>query len=274
MRRSLTTALTLGALPGGVALTAATATGARRLLAEGTASGGDPAAALTGLASLLAALLAGWLTLVVALALAARLPGRLGRAARLLRDRVTPAIVRRWAALVLGASVAATVLPGTAVAQSVRAGGPDEDRAPDPGWAPAPAPTGSSDRAAPTDLPAPGWTATSTSTPAAPTATAPGWTPQRPPARHHTDPGLLAGRPPAPDDEVVVHRGDSLWSIAARHLGPDATAEEISRAWPRWYSANAHRIGEDPHLILPGTRLTPPTRHDEPGATPATKGTR
>jgi nucleoid-associated protein YgaU len=60
-------------------------------------------------------------------------------------------------------------------------------------------------------------------------------------------------------DTVVVHRGDTLWSIAARHLGPGATAAEIAHEWPRWYAANRNRIGADPDLILPGTPLVPPT---------------
>ncbi|EFC83176.1 hypothetical protein FrEUN1fDRAFT_3663 [Parafrankia sp. EUN1f] len=58
--------------------------------------------------------------------------------------------------------------------------------------------------------------------------------------------------------EIVVLRGDSLWSIVARHLGPGATSEQIAAEWPRWWSANADVIGPDPDLILPGQRLVPP----------------
>lgn len=60
------------------------------------------------------------------------------------------------------------------------------------------------------------------------------------------------------DRHVVVHRGDSLWTIAARHLGPDATDVDVARAWPRWYQANRAAIGADPDLILPGTVLVAP----------------
>ena len=61
-------------------------------------------------------------------------------------------------------------------------------------------------------------------------------------------------------EEVVVRRGDSLWDIAARHLGADASAAEIATEWPRWHAANAAVIGPDPDLLLPGQRLLPPHR--------------
>jgi nucleoid-associated protein YgaU len=62
----------------------------------------------------------------------------------------------------------------------------------------------------------------------------------------------------APDDSYVVRRGDTLWAVAARHLGPSATAADVAREWPRWYAANRAVIGTDPHLILPGTVLHAP----------------
>jgi nucleoid-associated protein YgaU len=56
--------------------------------------------------------------------------------------------------------------------------------------------------------------------------------------------------------EVTVRPGDSLWSIAERHLGPSATVGY----WHRIYDRNAAVIGPDPDLILPGQRLElPPT---------------
>lgn len=311
------------ALPGGVALTTATGTGAQRLLATASAPSGDPAAAITGLAALVAAGIAGWLTLSLALVLLARLPGRLGALSRLARDRVTPAIVRRWAAIVLGASVTASVLPGTAVA-AVRV--VDASEPPAPGWRPspgagdAPSPTSSPNstsaptRSAPpaprapsptstpapraSQAPAPGWLPTTrpstTSRAATPpsstspssttpgrtgprvttTAPAPGWTPSRPRARQRTDPTLLTGRQrPSSTREVVVRRGETLWSIAATHLGPGATDAEVAAAWPRWHAANSAVIGRDPHHLLPGTRLTPPSHDHDPGTVPATRGT-
>jgi hypothetical protein len=58
--------------------------------------------------------------------------------------------------------------------------------------------------------------------------------------------------------DVVVRRGDSLWSIAAAELGPSASAAHIEQRWRRWYSVNRATIGADPDLILPGTRLVRP----------------
>lgn len=57
---------------------------------------------------------------------------------------------------------------------------------------------------------------------------------------------------------VVVHRGDSLWSIAADQLGPTATDAQIDAAWRSWYAANRTVIGDDPDLILPGRQLQAP----------------
>lgn len=57
---------------------------------------------------------------------------------------------------------------------------------------------------------------------------------------------------------VVVRRGDSLWVIAARLLPANATAAEVAVLCDRLYAANATRIGPDPNLILPGTRLVDP----------------
>jgi hypothetical protein len=56
----------------------------------------------------------------------------------------------------------------------------------------------------------------------------------------------------------VVKPGDSLWSIAAAELGPDATDDTIAGRWPQWYAANRQLIGPDPNLILPGQVLNPP----------------
>lgn len=63
---------------------------------------------------------------------------------------------------------------------------------------------------------------------------------------------------PAPAATVVVAAGDTLWSVAARALGPSATTQQVAAAWPAWWAANRDVVGADPHLIRPGTRLTPP----------------
>lgn len=66
--------------------------------------------------------------------------------------------------------------------------------------------------------------------------------------------GVVAGT----TADVVVLAGDSLWSIAERHLGPGADATEVAAAWPRWWEANRAVVGDDPHLLLPGQRLVAP----------------
>ena len=123
---------------------------------------------------------------------------------------------------------------------------------PDPGFAPLPDPG-----LAPVPIPA--------RTPAAegPTGRGPGWVPGPPVVRAHPDVRVLspAPRPRATRDapaEVVVRRGDSLWSIAARHLGPDASDAEIAGAWPAWFQANRDLVGDDPDLLRPGQVLRAP----------------
>lgn len=98
-----------------------------------------------------------------------------------------------------------------------------------------------------------------------------GWTPDRPAPPPRTVPApqtltLVTSTPrrhPGGPDEVVVRRGDTLWDIAARRLGPRASPAEVAAAWPRWYAANRALIGPDPALIRPGQRLRAP---DDPHA--------
>ncbi len=59
--------------------------------------------------------------------------------------------------------------------------------------------------------------------------------------------------------EVVVVRGDSLWSIAARHLPAGSTDAQVAEAVERWYAANAHVVGADPDLVRPGQVLVAPS---------------
>ncbi|WP_284762278.1 LysM domain-containing protein [Arthrobacter sp. efr-133-R2A-63] len=90
----------------------------------------------------------------------------------------------------------------------------------------------------------------------------PHWQPRPPVA----DPGLLGTRPQRAAEqhaspergEVVVKRGDSLWSIAARQLGPMASDVDIALHWPKWYATNRNVIGDDPGLLIPGQILQPP----------------
>lgn len=65
--------------------------------------------------------------------------------------------------------------------------------------------------------------------------------------------------PPAPAGTIEVRAGDTLWGLAARTLGPDATDAAIAAEWPRWYAANAATIGPDPDILTPGQVLVVPT---------------
>ena len=66
-------------------------------------------------------------------------------------------------------------------------------------------------------------------------------------------------REPRPARQVVVRPGDTLWQIAARHLGDP-------QRWPEIYALNDAAIGADPDLIHPATRLRLPA--DRPEETP------
>jgi len=214
-----------------------------------------------------------WLCLGAALEVLSHLPGRAGATAGRWADRLTPALARRLAAFVLGVgvgvaggpsqAVGAPREPGSSASASTATGG----AAPAPGFQPTVA---HGDQPSPAQPPAPGFQPTpargvqpSPATRAtAPVPPAPGFTPSAPRVRKQADPALLGVRPSGTHrtgaDEVVVHRGDTLWSIAAAHLDPGAEDAEVARAWPRWFEANRDVIGDDPDLVLPGQVLRVP----------------
>jgi nucleoid-associated protein YgaU len=176
-----------------------------------------------------------WLAAGLLLCLAAearRTDGRLDRVARAL----TPLAVRRLAALLLGLGLVGAPLALAMPAQAERtvaAAGQLADPTEPPGDVPA------------LDL----------------------WTPDRPvapaasPSQAAEPSALLVSRPHrgrTVSDHVVVRRGDTLWDIAARALGPGASVADIAASWPGWYAANQSTIGLDPDLILPGQLLRPP----------------
>lgn len=71
-----------------------------------------------------------------------------------------------------------------------------------------------------------------------------------------------AASPPR-DATVVVRPGDTLWSLASRHLVAPAAAGgapdgQVDAAWRRLYAVNRAALGPDPDLIRPGTRLDLP----------------
>jgi hypothetical protein len=73
-----------------------------------------------------------------------------------------------------------------------------------------------------------------------------------------TEPVALASPAPAPidGDRYRVQPGDSLWSIAKRLLGPDASNGRIAQEVNRLWQLNAARIATgNPSLIHPGIEL-------------------
>ena len=251
--------------------------------------------------------LAGWLALGSLLATLAQLPGAAGRGAGEVADRVTPLAVRKLLTLTLGAAVGSCALPAApassgatvpvgASAAGSRSGTPGGD--PLPGYAPSDVPARdpvaapvSGARARVDD--GPGFLPTlgqptprgagrlSTTASAPPAVSAPqpsrgpGYLPTAPPPVHDSDRARLLV--PAPrvaastHDLVTVRRGDSLWSIVARHLGPGASDAQVAHEWPHWYAANRAVIGEDPDVLVPGQQLRPPSHSvTRPGSTPTT----
>ncbi|SDP25347.1 hypothetical protein SAMN04489867_1867 [Pedococcus dokdonensis] len=95
-------------------------------------------------------------------------------------------------------------------------------------------------------------------------AAGPGWTPSRPTHQAPDATRLVAGAGARPAGEVVVHRGDSLWSIVRRTLGPGASDAEVAAVWPRWHAANRDVVGPDPDRLLPGQVLRPPEPAEQP----------
>jgi len=242
----------------------------------------------------------GWLGSTALIATLAALPGEFGRLAAHLADRLAPVAVRRAVALALGTALVAG-LPAVAHAAGLHptpaATSVAPAPAPDPsftvtGPAPAvdggPTPTPGVTTTAPsTSAPDPGFSVTTPSAPpTAPSPTTPATsatsttsttrTAESAPTQQRPVPSLgpLGPAPRAPSTapatpsadastSVRVARGDSLWRIAARHLGPDATAAQVAREWPRWYAANRAVIGASPHLIQVGQELTAPSAPTE-----------
>ena len=89
-------------------------------------------------------------------------------------------------------------------------------------------------------------------------------------------PAVAVQAMPEPAQQVVVNPGDSLWSIAQRQLGPNATPEQIADEVEQTFELNRERIGDDPNLIRAGQELLlPPAPEPMNGAafsTPAASG--
>jgi hypothetical protein len=194
-----------------------------------------PGQLLTGLCAGAAGVLLAWLALAAGLTVLALVGGEVGRRAGPLAARIAPTTLRAAVVALLGGSLAVSV--GMATSPTTTSSWSS--------W------TGSPGAAHPSGDP----TASSLATPGRTPAAGPAPGPDR------ADAALVTSRPApgrSPDPAVVVRRGDTLWSIAARHLGPEATAVQVAREWPRWYAANRATIGADPDLLRPGQRLVPP----------------
>ena len=216
-----------------------------------------PADGILLVAALGGMLLSLWLGLGLTLSALSALPGAIGHACRRLAGRIAPAAVRKVVAFVLGTTLTAALVPGSAVA-SIGHGAPRPaavasarhvrvavDAAPDASFRLVSEPVQNTDdrhdlgsfEAAPPPL----------------------WSPERPASPKPAPRGV----PVLAADDIVVHRGDTLRSIAARHLdagASDAGASkaEIDAECHRWFVANRAVIGDDADLILPGQRLSPP----------------
>jgi nucleoid-associated protein YgaU len=241
----------------------------------------------------------GWLWLGMVLAAAAELPGTLGRVVarcRPVTPRLARTAVAALLGLGLGVagSGAALADPGAPPAQAQvvtdtpAAWTPSVDS--DPIEAPTGAEPGAVQAAAPaavsgvmtTPDPEPGALSdaavgpeadpSAPDAPAGPSTDLPadvpsaGWRATAPLVRPAPTPdlgaavGAVAATLPVVDaPSVVVRRGDTLWSIAARHLGPGASDAEVAAAWPAWFAANGDVIGDDPDVLRPGQVLLVPS---------------
>ena len=221
------------------------------LTAVGAPGPAEPGAVVALAAALSAWVVLTWLTLVTSAALATAAVAGVGSRAHAAALALAPGAGRRIVSAALGLAIVGTpvaaALPADAGVASVLTAADRTDHAGqqiDLATAPVP------DR---------------------PAATVPaGWTPDRPVRTHRRSANaeaaarLVTGPTRAERrvaDEVVVRRGDSLWDIAARHLGPDASAADVAVEWPRWHQANRDVIGTDPDLLIPGQRLVPPVGH-------------
>ena len=225
------------------------------IAAAGPAS---PADGILIVVALGGALLSLWVGLGTALSALSALPGALGQASTLLAGRIAPTAVRKVVAFVLGTALSAALVPGTAVARTgheapraavvasaqyaAGALGSAVDSAPNASFSLVSDAVHTSDT-----IHAIQAIQARNETDRAP---APSWSPER------STPSANSGDRVV---ELVVHRGDSLWSIAARHLGPEATTSQIDAEWHRWFAANRLVIGNDPNAIRPGQVLSSPT---------------
>lgn len=171
-----------------------------------------------------AAALVSWLAIATVASGLAHLPGTAGRLARAATTRLVPIVVRHALPTLFGAT--ALAVPAATLAH-----GATPASATQPAAACAVEPVGR------------------------PAAAADSLRPATPPTHDPRLPDL-----PRRSEHVVVGPGDSLWSLAAEHLGQDATNADIATEWPRWFAANRDEIGPDPNVLPVGAVLNAPDR--------------
>lgn len=252
------------------------------LLWQGVRGPGPASASelLVALAASAGAVLGAWLWLGMVASALSRLPGVGALAAPL--NALAPRVARSAVAFLIGATLvggaaataqaAPTSSASASVAGAVRSPvvtlihtSTDPSPSASPSAPPGAAPTTSGPDVSITPGVGPEAGQPSASAPAD-AGSSPGWRPSAPTVRPGLDPRFHApaARQPAGTDggaqprQVVVVRGDTLWSIAARALGPEATPAQIAAEWPRWYAANRDVIGPNPDIIRPGEILTAP----------------
>jgi len=259
-------ALLVSGIAGLLSWSAGTPAGAwRALVSAAGASATNPGSdQLLGSSAALAAWVGlGWFGGALVLEVASTVPGATGRASAAVAARVSPKLLRR----VVHAAIGVSVLAGPLTAGSAFAAGPSTSTSTSvdrPNSLLAGTPTAAPTTPLRLDRPAAAFVQAAPPTPAA-------FVPASPPTpvkrsapgpaalvtgvthRDASDPNDASAR------GYVVRRGDTLWDIAARHLGPRATAVDISREWPAWYDANRAVIGPDPATIRPGELLSPPS---------------
>lgn len=232
--------------------------------------------------------LLGWVAAVLAVTALAALPGVLGSVSMRVAGRIAPGVAGHLARLALGLSLTTAAISACTPALAGGSEQPSAVAAADPagehdlpgvgriGEVLPPDETSGTEATYPRPGPATGAAPTTGAALATGAATATGGHHEQfpiepvPTEPFSTEPAQQPS--PAPDGglapepsrelrpaEVVVKRGDTLWAIAARHLGASATDADVAMEWPRWYTANQAVIGDDPDLIFPGTILRPPT---------------
>jgi hypothetical protein len=247
------------------------------VLRSANGAGADPLTVLLTAMALGAELVALYLLAVVALRLAAWLPGAPGRLAGRWSRMLTVPFVRRTLDAALGGLLLTQVALGPTAAHAAEpstspclpSGRPAAVAVVGVG-PPALAVVGNDGRAA---CPPAGATADQAAVPQArfgPPTTArtpqvplPSWASGQRPSKQ---PSAEPAAPAVGKTTHTVRPGDTLWDIAAAHLpaGASRTNATIDAYWRQIWHANRAVVGADPNLIFPGARLEIPAYHPDP----------